>query len=251
MPVDKSPELKRIAARTARILLVAALTAPTALPAIARELAPELQRLLEHFQQNRRVASAYLRTGNVDLGAIELEQLSERWRSDRRAVEAQAAADAPLAAALGETESLIQASLQSVDARDGERALGSIEAAGAPLQAWRKANGIRFFSDCIGEISAAYDALDSHRARPPDFADAALIAAISAQSAQVAQALSACDREAPASVKSDAEFRRLIDGMAASLRQVPQALATRDGDYLHRLLIEQRSYERLLAFRYG
>jgi hypothetical protein len=39
--------------------------------------------------------------------------------------------------------------------------------------------------------------------------------------------------------------------MTASLRQMPQALASRDGAYLHRLLIEQRSFERLLVFRYG
>ena len=47
------------------------------------------------------------------------------------------------------------------------------------------------------------------------------------------------------------EFRRLIEGMTASMRQMPQAVAGRDGAYLHRLLIEQRSFERLLTFRYG
>jgi hypothetical protein len=238
--------MKPVSATIARVLLAAALMT---MPAIAGELAPALARLLAHFQEDRRVASAYLRTGNLDLAAIELERLSERWRSDRRAAEA--GADAPLAAALGQTESLIQASLQAVDARDTEQALARIEEAGAPLQAWRKANGIRLFSDCIGEISAAYDALDRHRVRAPELGDAALAAAIHAQAERVAQALVACDREAPAELRKDPEFRRLIDGMAASLQQVPQALAGHDGAYLHRLLIEQRSYERLLAFRYG
>jgi hypothetical protein len=39
--------------------------------------------------------------------------------------------------------------------------------------------------------------------------------------------------------------------MIGSLQQVSQAVRQRDSAYLHRLLIEQRSFERLLAFRYG
>lgn len=39
--------------------------------------------------------------------------------------------------------------------------------------------------------------------------------------------------------------------MIGSLQQVSQAVRQRHSAYLHRLLIEQRSFERLLAFRYG
>jgi len=39
--------------------------------------------------------------------------------------------------------------------------------------------------------------------------------------------------------------------MLASLRQIPAAVKARDRAYLHRLLIEQRSFERLLSFRFG
>jgi hypothetical protein len=42
--------------------------------------------------------------------------------------------------------------------------------------------------------------------------------------------------------------------MLDSLRQMPEAVEARDGarlHRLHRLLIEQRSFERLLSFRYG
>jgi len=51
-------------------------------------------------------------------------------------------------------------------------------------------------------------------------------------------------REAP-------EFRRLVDGAKASLLLIPKAIATRDADLLHRVLIELRSFDNLLAFRYG
>ena len=47
------------------------------------------------------------------------------------------------------------------------------------------------------------------------------------------------------------EFRRLVDGAKASLTLIPKAIATRDSDLLHRVLIELRSFDNLLAFRYG
>ena len=56
---------------------------------------------------------------------------------------------------------------------------------------------------------------------------------------------------APSGIRNHAEFRRLIDGALASLGQFPKASETRDGDLLHRLLIELRSFDHLLAFRYG
>ena len=64
-------------------------------------------------------------------------------------------------------------------------------------------------------------------------------------------ALKRCDNEAQPGIRNKAEFRRLIDGMLNSLSQMPEALRLRDNGLLHRLLIEQRSFERLLAFRFG
>ena len=56
---------------------------------------------------------------------------------------------------------------------------------------------------------------------------------------------------APRSIRRHAEFRRLIDGALASLAQIPKAIEARDADLLHRLIIELRSFDNLLAFRYG
>ena len=63
--------------------------------------------------------------------------------------------------------------------------------------------------------------------------------------------LQRCDGMAPPAIRAHAEFRRLIDGALASLAQFPKAIETRDADLLHRLLIELRSFDHLLAFRYG
>ena len=47
------------------------------------------------------------------------------------------------------------------------------------------------------------------------------------------------------------EFHRLIDGAKAGLALIPKAIASRDSDLLHRVLIELRSFDNLLAFRFG
>ena len=53
------------------------------------------------------------------------------------------------------------------------------------------------------------------------------------------------------SVRQMPEFRRLIDGTKASLELISKAIATRDADLLHRVLIELRSFDNLLDFRFG
>jgi hypothetical protein len=42
-----------------------------------------------------------------------------------------------------------------------------------------------------------------------------------------------------------------VDGAKASLSLIPNAIATQDTGLLHRILIELRSFDNLLAFRFG
>ncbi len=60
--------------------------------------------------------------------------------------------------------------------------------------------------------------------------------------------LDRCDGMASEAVRTASEFRRLVDGAKASLALIPKAIATRDTDLLHRVLIELRSFDNLLAF---
>jgi hypothetical protein len=208
-----------------------------------------LRALIEGFQAHRRVANGYLRTHNADLGAVEIERLRERWSADRRRLAV--AADVPLAAALARTEALVGDSLKAVDGGDVDRARELLADAANPLDAWRKANGFRLFSDCIAEVTAAYEKLDGYRGNRPDLRDQPTAERIARYSDGTLAALGRCDREAPLDVRREPEFRRLVDGMLESLRQVREAVAARDGAHLHRLLIEQRAFERLLSFRFG
>ena len=216
-------------------------------PVLAAELSPAQRTLLDGFAAHRRVAIGYLRTGNAELGAIEIEKLRDRWARDARAL---GSPDASLSAAMAVADKDVREGLAAADKGDVDAARAALERAGAPLQAWRKANGIRLFSDCINDASAVYEKLDAHRS-VQNLADTALKAAIAKAAADTEAALSRCEREADPAMRNDADFRRLIDGFLGSLKQVPDALRQNDAGYFHRLIIEQRSFERLLAFRFG
>ena len=99
-------------------------------------------------------------------------------------------------------------------------------------------------ADCVLDANTAMDALFAHDAQP-DWDERRG----SAESYRAT--LQRCDGMAPRRIRGHAEFRRLIDGALASLAQFPKAIETRDRDLLHRLLIELRSFDHLLAFRYG
>ena len=105
-------------------------------------------------------------------------------------------------------------------------------------------NGVTVLADCVLDANVAMDALFAHD-KDPDWDSVAAGARI------VSRDAAALRRHGAAGVRGHAEFRRLIDGALASLAQVPKAVETRDRDLLHRLLIELRSFDHLLAFRYG
>ena len=231
--------------------ILAVLQALLCTAALAGELSPDLRGLIEHFQAHRRVAVGYLRTQNGDLGAVEIERLRDGLIADSGRIAPVALADLPLAIALARAEALVEGSLKAIDRGDIERSRTLLEESGKPIDAWRQANGIRMFSDCIAEITAAYEPLDSHRLKPPDLTDVAIGRRIVVAANGVMAVLDRCEREASADMRQEPEFRRLFDGMRASLRQMPGAVTTRDGLLLVRLLGEQRSFEQLLSFRFG
>jgi hypothetical protein len=235
----------------ARLAFALFMLAASTWPLWASEIAPQLRSLLENFAAHRRLATGYLRTGNPDLAAIEIERLRTRWAKDRSALPGDLVRNQSLAAALTETEGIISRSLTALDAGNAEEAHALVEGSALPLRLWREANGIRVFADCIADAGAAYARLDRHRTRAPNLTDPAAAEDVLNAAAVAAAAFRRCDAEASLETRKEAEFRRLLDGILQSLQQVPDAVRERDGAQLHRLLIEQRAFERLLAFRFG
>jgi hypothetical protein len=119
------------------------------------------------------------------------------------------------------------------------------------LAKMRRASGVEVLADCILDANGAMDALMVFRDARPDWSKAEVGADVKAKGAAYEALLRRCDAMAAPAVHSDPEFRRLIDGALASTAQIPKAVETQDGDLLVRLLIELRSFDNLLAFRFG
>lgn len=211
----------------------------------------DLGTVLDRLQGERRTVLAYLAHDNADLALTALD----RWRSTLRTEGAKLVALTRRRSDLNPVLEALDASLveaaKAVEREDGARAREIVLAATAPLEAWRRSGGLALFSDCIADLSGRYDALDRYRLVRPELAEAAVRAGIGVAATDVAAAVSRCDAQAGETIRSDPEFRRMADGMSASLAKVPVALDARDPELLHRLLIELRAFERLLAFRYG
>ncbi len=115
----------------------------------------------------------------------------------------------------------------------------------------RKSAGLAVLADCVRDANEAMDAFMVYNDRTLDWSKPAIRYDIAAKASIYGYAVARCDGMASEAVRKDAEFRRLVDGIKASLTFVPKATATRDTGLLHRILIELRAFDNLLAFRFG
>lgn len=229
--------LKRIAAA---ILLALACIAP-----VRADDLDDFNRAVEAAMSHHRVASGYLRTGNVDLAVLEIEGMRESWGKVASLRKPAAFRDQErYTGTMLDISTRLVGIFLVLDLGAVDVARKSLDTIRASLSELRRANGVTVLADCVLDSNAAMDALFVHDAQP-DWPKVA-------GSAETYRAtLQRCDGMAPRMIGNHAEFRRLIDGALASLAQFPKAIETRDGDLLHRLLIELRSFDHLLAFRYG
>jgi hypothetical protein len=239
----------RIYARTAALVVVLAL----AWTAAADELS-DFHASVEKAAVHNRVALGYLRTGNLDLAARELEFLAAAWRAvvDRFGARPPDAysGNALYASTLTDVQTRIVAATILTDLGRGDAARDSLNAIRSGLSRMRAASGIALLADCVLAANAAMDAFFVYRDKPPDWSDA-VRADVAAKAGAYGRELKRCDSMAGAPTRTDPQFRRLIDGAQASLALVPRAIETRDRELLHRVLIELRSFDNLIAFRFG
>lgn len=222
--------------------------------ALADDLA-DFNAAVETAAAHNRVAIGYLRTGNLDLALLEIDRLREAWGAFERrfAGKPPAAFDGnPLYAALwtGMNTRFVGIDLMiTMGKPDAVRQ--SLEAIRGDFYDLRKAAGIVVLADCVRDANAGMDALMVYDDRALDFAKPQTRAELAAKAQNYGATLTRCDSIAGNAVRQNPEFRRLLDGAQASLALIPQAIAARDGDLLHRVLIELRSFDNLLAFRFG
>ena len=218
--------------------------------ALADELS-DFNAAVERAASHQRVAIAYLRTGNIDLAALEIDRLRQAWA---------AVTSLKRPAALNRDPQLYTTTMVDVatrlvgvsivmDSGRAENARQGLQAIRAQLTTLRRANGVEVLADCIAEANATMDRLMAFNDEALDW---------NKQGEAVAQSGTAyrtqidrCDAMADETIRAAPELRRLVDGMRNSLSQFPKAIAERDTGLLRRLLGEMRSFDNLLAFRYG
>lgn len=208
---------------------------------------------VEKASSHNRVAIGYLRTGNTDLAAIEIDRMREAWgvvTSHRRPPEFDGVQQLYTNTLLDVSTRLVAAAIM-INSGRGENARQSLDGARSALSTLRKAAGVTVLADCIGDANVAMNALMVYDDPALDWANARTRADLAAKAERYADELTRCERQTDERTRANPEFRRLVDGAKASLALMPKAIETRNTDLLHRLLIELRSFDNLLAFRYG
>ena len=209
----------------------------------------------EAAEAHNRVAIGYLRTGNVDLASIEIDRLRAAWRQlgerfNGKRPDMFEGNNYYVTAMTDIATRLVTADMM-LNSGHGEVTQQALLAIRNDLYKLRKSAGIVVLADCVYDANNAMNALMDYNGRALDWNSADTRAGIAKDAARYGSMLERCDAMAGVAVQKAPEFRRLIDGARASLTLIPKAIATRDGDLLHRVLIELRSFDNLLAFRFG
>jgi len=207
---------------------------------------------VEAASAHNRVAIEYLRNGNADLASIELERLREAWAKVGAGKRPAVFAGDPLYTVLMTdiATRLVTADLL-INLGRPDNARDALLAVRKDLYDLRKSAHIVVLADCVRDANEAMNNLMSYDARPQDFGKPEFDAGLAQSAKAYGDILSRCEGIAPDATRKDPNFRRLVEGAAASLARVPDAIADKDADLLHRLLGELRSFDNLLAFRFG
>jgi hypothetical protein len=222
--------------------------------AVAGDLA-DFNALMETVASHNRVAIGYLRTGNTDLASLEIDRVREAWGKlqlhfGSRRPEMFETSPLYKNIVTGVAARLVGAELL-LNAGRPDAAMDSLNKLRGEFYDLRKASGIVVLADCVRDANTAMDALMAYNDRALDFGKSETRFDLAAKSAVYADTLKRCDSIASEAMRTEPEFRRLVDGAQASLALIPKSIETRDADLLHRVLIELRSFDNLLAFRFG
>jgi len=222
--------------------------------AFASDLA-DFNTAAEAVSSHIRVAIGYLRTGNTDLASLEIDRTREAWGALQKRFAGRRPDPFEGNRLYGKTLTGVSARLVGTEllliAGRPDAAMDSLNALRGDLSALRKASGIVVLADCVRDANGAMDALMVYNDRAFDFAKDETRYDIAAKASIYGHELQRCDGIAGEPIHSSPEFRRLVDGAQASLALIPKAVATKDADLLHRVMIELRSFDNLLAFRFG
>ncbi len=191
------------------------------MPAKADDL-EDFHRAVEAAMSHHRVALGYLRTGNIELAGLELEGMRETWGK---------VSTLPRPAAFRDPQRYTGTMLEIAAGLIGttlvlnmgspEVARESLEKIRKLLSGLRRDNGATVLADCILDANTAMEQLFALDEKTTDW-NATLAQDAASKATAYGDTLRRCDGMAPPGIRRHADFRRLIDGAAASLAQIPR-----------------------------
>jgi hypothetical protein len=243
-----------IAMRRRLISVATAALLLTTKPMLADDLAG-FNAAIEDAASHSRAALGYLHNHNGDSAGVELERMRDAWgafaeRFGRDRPE-RFRANARYVTMLVDVPTRIVAAAIMINFGRPDVAAGSLHAIRQELSAVRRGSGVELLADCVLDANAAMESLLVYQDAPPDWDRPATVTDFAQKAAAYGAAVTRCDAMAPAALSQSGQFRRVVDGVAAALAVIPKAIAARDGDLIHRVIIELQSFDDLLALRYG
>ncbi|HMF22318.1 MAG TPA: hypothetical protein VKG24_09345 [Pseudolabrys sp.] len=226
----------------------------SSIPAYNDDLA-DFNAAIEAVSAHNRVAIGYLRTGNTDLASLEIDRLRDAWSRFTERFSGGRPDAFEGNNLYNKLFTVVSAKLFGADLmlKTGrlDAARNGLDAIRGDFYDLRKASGVVVLADCVRDANTTMDALMVYNDRALHWDKSEVRFDIASKAAKYGTDLDRCDNIANEVVRKAPEFRRLVDGSKASLALIPKAIDTRDTGLLHRLLIELRSYDNLLSFRYG
>ena len=207
---------------------------------------------VEQAAAHNRVAIGYLRNGNVDLAALEIDRLRDAWAQVSARKRPEVIRDATLyTTVMTDIATRLVTADMMLNMGKPDVVRTSLLGIRDDLYNLRKSAGVVVLADCVRDSTDAMDKLMAFNNPALDWNKAGLAGDLSGKAKAYGDVLSRCDGIAAPAIRREPEFRRLVDGAKASLALVPKAIADRNTNLLQRLLRELRSFDNLLAFRFG
>lgn len=254
------PFSDRFAAFFCASLFCASLLGPllTATPARSSELSEFHAAAAEAFDPYR-TAWSYLRTGNPDAAAFELEGMLAAWAAlEARFLDTPPDAfsdDPAFAADIERIGNDAESALAALDSGTGPEASDQAHALLQPLHGVmsdiRRRNGLYLLPDCLRDFSAAMDALWVYRETAPDLTQPEVRMDVVWRAAAVDHEVRRCEAMAPETLRQNPEFRRLFDLFHDGMTPLRESVLEQSAPRLISVLRELRSAQRLIFLRFG
>ena len=202
-----------------------------------------------------REAASYIRTENLDIAAIQLEELIADFKTLRENFKGMPPApydsNSNFDSDLENLSKNLDESLLAIDRGDQDAAWALVSKIRKEVYAFQTQSGIYNLATCVYDLNSAMDLLWPYFNNGFDIENEGTRNTILTLNAGVAVWVRHCKAIAPMNVRQSEEFARLFDNYLASKITIRESMEARDTGRFVRIMGEIRSLDRLIYLRFG